>query len=363
MTDLGRVQRVCDDFGEIFCLTFVKGVDEAEALRRIGAYPDTVEWRMLPDAGAMMHEFDLGYPRMAAAVALDGWSMVIEPHGFHGSDRDLLQAVSRGTEAVNVLRHNYAASHHFGYAASGAMVVAFPPEAPVEGRIWGAAPDRLHDEMLAVGILPADDEYDGYAVARAILLAERITGTTVPTDLLSRTLLSAQIEPWFATGAVAGDLIRRDPYSPTFDRLIDVIDAADPAVQRAVAVDEVRRQAAALGLADTPGLTQHLLSAGGGIVAVDSDLGHHVRAWLTEQDRASWSLNDSNRHRMTNEQRTAAYALGWFTTALRGVLDPDPRVAVLTAVKPLTSTIRAFGGPETVETVIHALQATPTPLK
>ena len=358
MTDLERARRLCTELGEIFCLTFVRGVDESEALRRMGAFPDTVERRTLADAGEMMHEFDLGYPRMAAATALDGWSMVIEPDGFEGAG-DLLQAVSRGTEAVAVMQHDYAASHHFGYAVDGTMVAAFPPEQAVEQRIWGADPGRLSDDMLAVGILPAVDEYDEYAVARAILLAERITASTVPADLLSRTFRSAQIEPWFATGADAGDLAGRNSLRPAFDRLVDVAEAADPGVQRAVAVAEVRRQAAALGLADTPGLTQHLARAadgGGGSVAMDSDLGRHVRTWLTEQQRASWSANDHNRRRMTNEQRIAAHSLGWFTAALRGVLDPEPRVAILTAVKPLTSTIRAFGGPETVEAVIHALQ-------
>jgi hypothetical protein len=92
---------------------------------------------------------------------------------------------------------------------------------------------------------------------------------------------------------------------------------------------------------------------------MDSELGHHVRAWLADQARASWSLNDnSSRHRMTNEERTAAHALGWFSTALRGVLDPDPRVAALAAVKPLTSTIKAFGGAEARTAVIRALRST-----
>src|SRR5437773_12335937 len=70
----------------------------------------TVEQRTPTGASAMMHDFDLGYPRMAAAVSLDGWSMAIKPEGFHGSDRDLLQAVSRGSEAIDVLRHDHATS-------------------------------------------------------------------------------------------------------------------------------------------------------------------------------------------------------------------------------------------------------------
>ena len=42
------VERVAhDQLGEIFCLTFVKGVDEAEALSRLGALPDEVRPRTL----------------------------------------------------------------------------------------------------------------------------------------------------------------------------------------------------------------------------------------------------------------------------------------------------------------------------
>jgi hypothetical protein len=135
VTELDRAQRL-SDLREIFCLTFVKGADDSEALRRMGGYPDTIERRTLGDASGLMYDFDRGYPRMACAVSLGGWSMVVEPDGFHGSDR------------------------------------------------------------------------------------ERITGATVPDDLRSRTFLSAQIEPWFATGAVGADLVRRNRFSPQSDELV-----------------------------------------------------------------------------------------------------------------------------------------------
>jgi len=34
--------------GDIVCVTFIRGVDEAEALRRFGGYPDTIR-RFQPD--------------------------------------------------------------------------------------------------------------------------------------------------------------------------------------------------------------------------------------------------------------------------------------------------------------------------
>jgi len=44
--DLAHARALCDQLGELFCLTYVKGVDAAEALRRLGGYPATI--RTLP---------------------------------------------------------------------------------------------------------------------------------------------------------------------------------------------------------------------------------------------------------------------------------------------------------------------------
>src|SRR5262245_38757205 len=84
-----------ETLGEIFCLTFIRGVDTAEALRRMGALPDTVAPRTWSDYGNV-HTFDNGYPEMAAALSLGEWTVVFEPDGFNGSD--LTATVSRGTE-------------------------------------------------------------------------------------------------------------------------------------------------------------------------------------------------------------------------------------------------------------------------
>jgi len=81
-----------------------------------------------------------------------------------------------------------------------------------------------------------------------------------------------------------------------------------------------------------------------------------VRMWLATGHRASVSLNGPHRHRMTDDERRAAYALGWFTSALRGVLDPDPRVAVLAALRPLTSGLAVFGGAAARAEVVAALR-------
>ena len=345
-----------DDLEEIICYTFIRGVDGPGALLRMGGYPDTVAVRTAADMDELAGSFEDGYPTMAAAVPLDGWTVVIEPEGFEGSDTTLLCAVSRGTEAVSVLRHAYA-SDRFGYAVDGTLVCGFDPRYPA--RRHGADPDRLLDLLTEVGLLA--DEDDGYlddGVIRALHLVGRITGVELPPDPFGTERLSARIEPWFASPASYGDLVRPS-LAPHSAELAEAAEAAAPDVQRAVAVAEVRRQAAALALDSTPGLAAALDAAArgeGAPVPVESPLGEHVRMWLATGHRASVSLNGPHRHRMTDDERRAAYALGWFTSALRGVLDPDPRVAVLAALRPLTSGLAVFGGAAARAEVVAALR-------
>ncbi|AGZ42475.1 hypothetical protein AFR_21015 [Actinoplanes friuliensis DSM 7358] len=336
--------------GEIVCLTFVKGLDPAAALLRMGGYADSLRVREAAEIGEVMDSFEGGYPRMAAALDLGAWSLVLEPDGFSGADDSLLRVVSRGTETVSVLRHDYA-SAAFAYAVDGEIVAGFEPGRP-------EAPAHLQPLLAEVGLrVPSGEGDDTWtdAVARALLLAQRITGVTVPPDPFEADLLSAQIEPWFVVPASPGDLLYGS--DPPAGSLVAAVEAASPDRQRAVAVAEVRRQATALGLADTPGLADVLRAAATGTagpISADSPLGTHVRTWLTATTRAGDSLN-SNRHAMTAAERTHAYALGWFTAALRGVLNPDPQKAALAALRPLTSNIAALTDPAVRAAVIHAL--------
>jgi hypothetical protein len=54
----------------------------------------------------------------------------------------VLCAASHGTEAISVLRHDYA-SAHFAYAVDGAIITAFEPGYPVEDFMYGSDPRRL----------------------------------------------------------------------------------------------------------------------------------------------------------------------------------------------------------------------------
>ncbi len=159
MDDLAHARALCDRLGATFCLTYVKGVAAAEALRRMGA------GRLAWDAGT--------------------WALVVETGGTSTSDDELVRAASRGTEVVSVLCHT---QPHFAYAVDGGTVAAFDPAYPGEETAWGSDPGLLRPLMAALGLRTPVDETDlagEDAPARAIVLAQRITGVRVPWDLPS----------------------------------------------------------------------------------------------------------------------------------------------------------------------------------
>ena len=291
--------------GEIFCLTFIRGVDAAEALRRMGGLPDTVATRTSSDLGNL-HTFDDGYPEMASALPLGAWTVVFEPNGFNGS---LMTAtLSRGTEAISVLRHDYA-SAGFTYAVDGELVTYFDPISPAYRN--GADPDRLLTPMRDLGFPVTEDEEDDSDgdTSRSLRLVEQLTGVLPTFAALTGPLTSAHVEPWFT------DAPKEPAGRPGHDGPVD-------------AVTEVRRLTGLYDLTGTPGLADALAAAERGdrvTVTPESPLGQHVRTWLTESRRASWSLNDhGGRHRMTEAERRRAFDLGWLTRALGAALQPDP---------------------------------------
>ncbi|MFD1150447.1 DUF6461 domain-containing protein [Saccharothrix hoggarensis] len=290
------------ELGEIYCLTFIKGVDEAEALRRMGGLPGTVATRAREDV-ADLHNYDDGYPEVALALPLGTWTVVFEPNGFQGSH--LVEVLSRGTEAVSVLRHDYA-SPSFEYAVDGVLITGFDPTFPTYRH--GADPDRLLSRMRDVGF-PEDEEDEAVddPIARCLEVVGDLTGVLPAFDDLAGPLTSAHIETWF---------VEAHPVQTTRPGHDGPVDA----------LAEVRRLSGLHGLTDTPGLADALAAAERGqavAVTPDSPLGGHVRAWLTESRRASWAPNDpSARHRQPEAERLRGNGLGWLAKALGAALQP-----------------------------------------
>ncbi|MFC6886489.1 DUF6461 domain-containing protein [Actinomadura yumaensis] len=348
-----------EPLGEICCLTFVKGVDENEVLSRLGALPDTLRPRTLAEADG---SYEAGYPQFAFALDLGGWTVLIEPNGFQGTLIERLTALSQGTEAVSVQRHDYA-DHGFRYAVDGTLVTGFEPTWP--GRRWGSEPDRLLGQMRAVGLAPApaddadgdedEDEDDSLlsAYVPALLLAGLITGAVPHADALAGELSSAEIEPWFSAAPPSFS------HGPTDPAMLAALEAAPPHLLRAVAADEAMRLAGVLGLDGTPGLAEAVAAAERGeavTVSPGSELGAHVRSWLRRSRQAGWSLNDSAGSRMSDDERTAAFMRGWFADALNAALWPEPHAAARAALRPLTEGPPQLRDPDREAVVLRTLR-------
>ncbi|GGU32254.1 DUF6461 domain-containing protein [Lentzea flava] len=282
--------------GEIFAIAFVRGIEPLDALRLVGGHPDTLAERT-PDEIHGLHEYEHGYPEVVSALSLGEWTVLLQPTSFWLVH--LVDALSRGTEAVAVLRHDYA-SPSFAHAVDGEVATEFNLNYP--DMRHGTNPDGLLPQLREAGFDPDDDEgqYEE-AVSRALRLAGLVTGVLPTFEQLTAPLPSMHFDHWFSrtrpSGTDAGQLARAEAI------------------------------VAELGLGDTPGLAAALDAARRGervVVTPDSELGRHVREWLALHRRASWSLNDHNgRYRLSEVERQRAYRFGYLTEALRGAFRPD----------------------------------------
>ncbi|GHH54336.1 hypothetical protein GCM10017774_69150 [Lentzea cavernae] len=287
--------------GEIYSLAFVRDVSPLDALRRVGGLEDTLADRTAADISAL-HNFDDGYPEAVSVLALGEWTVLVQPTSFWLGQ--LVDALSRGTEAISVVRHDYA-SPRFTHSTDGTTTTTFHLNWP-DNRD-GTDPDRLLPLMREAGFDPdtADDEdeeddeswqyrYED-VMTHALRLTGLITGVLPTYEQITAPQPSAHFDHWFS---------RTRPYP--------VEDATTTAT----------RLAAELGLGDTPGLAAALASTDPVVVTPDSDLGRHVREWSTLARRASWSTN-LERSRMTDEERSRGHRFGQLTQALAAAFRAD----------------------------------------
>ncbi|MEV7967384.1 DUF6461 domain-containing protein [Sphaerisporangium sp. NPDC088356] len=178
-----------DGLGDLWCLTFVHGVSEVEALRRLGADQESIRpltYDELIDEGL--------FPETVLAGRVGDWTVLIEESGWTCTEADKAQALSAGTVTVAVLRHDYA-SDDFVYAVDGELVTYFNPKIP-EWR-HGSDPDRLNDLMREAGLDPDDVAGTGAeapsSVSGALLLAARLTGVVLLPEIVKAPLMSGVI--------------------------------------------------------------------------------------------------------------------------------------------------------------------------
>jgi hypothetical protein len=302
-----------------FCLTFARGIDEAESLRRFGVDPATL-CRLDNAAEAAERSFE----QIIVAGHLDGWVFVLEENGFEGSRAGVLRAVSAGTEVVSVCTnvHDSADFHH---AVDGAVRTGFDPYRPA--RRWGTEPDALLPLMAEAGLAGSEDTglADG-GIDGALRLADRMTGVHLTAGRLAEPVLSGRLVPLLGEPPQAPSwLLRRDR------ELMTLIDAADPGTLRRAVVVEARRRASDAGIDGEPAVARTLAAAERGetgTVPDDSELGLRLREWACESNTAGLSLaTPTSRHLMTERQRQRAFLRHAAGLAVQAAFFPDPRRA------------------------------------
>jgi hypothetical protein len=272
---------------QAFCLSLVRGLDEAELLRRLGGERSQPGTLTLAEAGELAGSFHAGYPQIILAAKADGWSVAVENNGWEGSRPEVLRALSQGTQAVSVYQ-NVNALRSFNHAVDGEVLVTFEPLFPEQR--WGSQPDLLLPQMRAVGLDPDRQEPPyGEVDTAAMALAERLTGVHLDPTLLDGPLRGAEITPLLDDPPVSLSLRGDDA------ELAAAVDHAAPGVLRRAAATAARHAVQLAQLEHDPVVVEALAAAEAGqSYQVDdhSPLGWRIRTWAVEASIASRVRND-----------------------------------------------------------------------
>ena len=178
--------------GEAFCITLVRGLGEAEVLRRVGGERSQPRRLTVAQVAELSEPLPARHLQLVLVATADGWSVAAEANGFEGWRPEVLRALSRGSQAVSVLDNG--SEGYFSYAAEGRLLVQF--ELLFPQRRWGRRPDLLLAQMRAVGLDPDRDQPPAGGLATAgLALAERVTGVHLAPRVLEGPLMAAEITP------------------------------------------------------------------------------------------------------------------------------------------------------------------------
>ncbi|MFG1755315.1 DUF6461 domain-containing protein [Streptosporangium sandarakinum] len=385
---------------EIYTVTFVRGLDERETLRRFGVVDGNIH--PMDDEEVMERVLETDGCRDTVMVTRAGdWTIAYEYDGWEGTRPETLRELTRdGGEAVSVMRHNYAASHDFQHAADGRIRTAFRPQTPQER--WGSHPDALNEDMRELGLEPEPDKEFQYlpdSVPAALALAGRISGVLFTPELLGGSLLGGVITDRAPDDPRKGDPFARHALRIVNRKLAEAIDDASPDLQRRAAVAEARRQCGVAGVAGHPVLAAALASAERGettpvghgsplaglIRGYESELtGHPIDEttgeWMANPSAGPHSSPDSGRnifsfdtatgmpacpscgwhHRPGEEEREAARPRWQAAISTRQALSPDARKAAYDAHFNLVYGDQVMADPDHAAAVIATLRAAST---
>jgi hypothetical protein len=284
---------------QAFCFSLVRGLDEAEVLRRLGAERSQPRRLTLGEAAELSMSFHAGYPKLVLAAKVGGWVVAVEDNGYEGSRPEVLRVLSDGTQVVSVYR-NVNALGCFSYAVDGVLVVGFEPLFPQ--RRWGSHPDLLLPLMRAVGLDPdwSQPPYGTVDLA-ALALAGRLTGVHLDASLLDRPLAAAEVTPRLPDPPASPWLLQNDA------ELAAAIDQAAPALLRRAAAVAAGHAVRLARLDHDPVVVEALAAAEAGQarqVGDTSPLGWWIRTLTVEAETARRVRNDPSASLHSQQART-----------------------------------------------------------
>jgi uncharacterized protein DUF6461 len=180
--------------GEMMCLTVVRGLSVEEALVRFDGEATGREATLIDAGTAAIAAFPDELP-LVVANALDGWVVLAEDNGYHGSEHEVLTRLSAGTVAAsaywNVNLHSQVASAHDGEVVGAFDFVGDEP------------PNTGAMEPFIRGLDFTDPER---MCAAALAFLERVSGVRVPIDWSSRPHPASVIGrfEWLTLSSAAG---------------------------------------------------------------------------------------------------------------------------------------------------------------
>jgi hypothetical protein len=300
-----------------FCITLVRGLDEAEVLRRFGGERSQPRTLTVAEAGELSASSHAGYPQLVLVATADGWSVALEDNGFEGWRPEVLRALSDGTRAVSVFDNGN--EGYFSSAADGRLLVQF--ELLFPQRRWGAQPDLLLPQMRAVGLDPDwQQPPPGELDTAALALAERVTGVQLNPGMLDGPLAAAEIVP-----------LLEDPPASFFlggedTALAAAVEQAAPGMPRRAAATAARQAVQLAQLDQDPVVVEALATADAGQAQqVDdhSPLGWRIRTWAAEVRIAERVRNDPSVS-LDAQQREASLLRAAGRAVAQPPKDPSP---------------------------------------
>lgn len=306
-----------------FCLTFVRGIDAAELLRRYGAVPRTVQPRTRSEAREASETWTNGYLQTVRAGVAGAWAFGFEEAiARQGHREEVQRRLSEGTRAVSVF---HAAQVRLSVFDDGVKTTGYAAVDP-DGRS-GTDPDLLAGPLRGAGLLPLDlTRYPDEDVYAALDVLATEFGIGFDSAALDAPLLSAHILP------VLPDLSHRSKLSANSEPTIaELVACAVEGQLRAALLAQTRRLAVETGLDRYPEVTDALERAEAGetwAVTDESPLGMRLRQMTAEADAAAASRTDPvARDLLTEPERRTWMQRSSAGRALRAVVGCPPREA------------------------------------